>query len=45
MYIRPWQPLTPPERNTEPLPMVGNDTKAQLPLTAAQEAVSRLTNM
>jgi len=35
---------TPAEQNTEPLPTVGNDTKTQLPLTAAQEAVSRSTN-
>jgi AIG2-like family len=40
----PPTPPTPPERNTEPLPTVGNDTKAQFPLTAAQEVVSRSTN-
>ena len=35
---------TPAEQNTEPLPTVGNDTTAQLPLTGTQEAVSRSTN-
>jgi cation transport regulator ChaC len=35
---------TPVEQNTEPLPMVGNDTTTQLALTGTQEAISRSTN-